>query len=130
MDRRVKPERDRLYQTIAVHVRGAFLCCKFAIPAKHALVGLMRAVSKEEARRGIRVNILHPGPIDNAVQRKVENDLSTVIGRGATAFFDDAIPLHRHGRPEEVAQAVLYLASAQSSFCIGSLLMVNGGMSA
>lgn len=145
-------------RTIAVHVRGAFLCCKFAIPAmrdggsviitssvagvrgdegvygyitaKHAQVGLMRAVSKEAARRGIRVNTLHPGPIDNAFQRKVENDLSAVIGRDATVFFDDAIPLHRHGRPDEVAQAVLFLASAQSSFCTGSLLMVDGGMSA
>lgn len=145
-------------RTIAVHVRGAFLCCKYAIPAmrdggsviitssvagvrgdegvygyitaKHAQVGLMRAVSKEAARRRIRVNTLHPGPIDNEFQRRIESELTPVIGRDATDFFNAAIPLGRHGRPDEVAQAVLFLASAQSSFCTGSLLMVDGGMSA
>ncbi len=142
----------------AVHAKGAFLLAKYAAPhmtrgssivitssivgtrgdpgayayvtAKHAQVGLMRCLAKELAPRGIRVNTIHPGPIDNHFQRAVENDLSKVMGRDATAFFDEVIPLGRHGRAEEIAEAVLYLASDRSSFTTGSLLMADGGLSA
>lgn len=151
------PEQE-FDRVIAVHVRGAFLCCKYGISAmreggsviitssivgvrgdpgayayitaKHAQVGLMRSVAKEAAARNIRVNTIHPGPIANEFQRQVEASLSQVLQRDAGAFFDQIIPLQRHGRPEEVAQSVLYLASEQSSFVTGSLLMVDGGMSA
>lgn len=100
------------------------------ITAKHAQVGLMRSVSKEAATRGIRVNTIHPGPIANDFQHRVEKSLSTVMNCDAGEFFDQVIPLKRHGKPQEVAQSVLYLASSQSSFVTGSLLMVDGGMSA
>ena len=151
------PEED-FDRVLAVHVRGAFLCCKHGIArmrdggsviitssvvgvrgdpgayayitAKHAQVGLMRSVAKEAAARGIRVNTIHPGPIANAFQQRVESSLSVVMQRDAGEFFDQIIPLGRHGRPEEVARSVLYLASAQSSFVTGSLLMVDGGMTA
>jgi len=141
----------------AVHVRGAFLACKYAvpqmndggsivitssvaatrgdpgvygyIPAKYAQIGLMRCLAKELAPRRIRVNTIHPGPIDNAFQHDVEAGLSKVIGRDATALFNELIPLGRHGRPEEIARSVLYLASDQSSFTTGAMLMVDGGMS-
>lgn len=89
----------------------------------------VRAVSKEAARRRVRVNTVHPGPIDNGFQARIESELSGVLQRDATAFFDGLIPLGRHGRPEEIAEAVLYLASDQSSFVTGSTLMVDGGMS-
>lgn len=143
---------------LAVHVRGAYLACKHAAPhmarggsivitssvaatrgdagvygyitAKHAQIGLMRCLAKELAPRGIRVNTIHPGPIDNGFQANVEAGLSVEIGRDATEFFDEMIPLHRHGRPEEVARSVLYLASDQSSYTTGAMLMVDGGMSA
>jgi NAD(P)-dependent dehydrogenase (short-subunit alcohol dehydrogenase family) len=142
----------------AVHVRGAFLACKFATPhmrdggsviitssvagtrgdpgvygyitAKHAQIGLMRCLAKELAPRRIRVNTVHPGPIENTFQSAVESDLSKHIQRDGAAFFNEMIPLRRHGLPEEIAQSVLYLASDQSSFTTGSLLMVDGGMSA
>ncbi len=151
------PEED-FDRVLAVHVRGAFLCCKHGIArmrdggsviitssvvgvrgdpgayayitAKHAQVGLMRSVAKEAAARGIRVNTIHPGPIANAFQQRVESSLSEVMQRDAGEFFDQIIPLGRHGRPEEVARSVLYLASEQSSFVTGSLLMVDGGMTA
>jgi NAD(P)-dependent dehydrogenase (short-subunit alcohol dehydrogenase family) len=60
----------------------------------------------------------------------VENNLTGVLGRDATQFFNDIIPLHRHVRPDEIARSVLYLASDASSFTTGSLLMVDGGLSA
>ncbi len=149
---------DMFDAVYAVHVKGAFLLAKYAAPhmsrgssivitssivgtrgdpgayayvtAKHAQVGLMRCLAKDLAPRGIRVNTIHPGPIDNHFQRVVESDLSKVMGRDATAFFDEVIPLGRHGRAEEIAEAVLYLASDRSSFTTGSLLMADGGLSA
>jgi len=142
---------------MAVHVKGAFLCAKHAVPqmndggsiiitssvagltgdpgvygyitAKHAQIGLMRVLAKELAGRKIRVNTLHPGPVDNKFQLNVEKKLGEVIGRDGTQFFNDIIPMHRHVRPDEVARSVLFLASDASSFTTGSLLMVDGGMS-
>jgi NAD(P)-dependent dehydrogenase (short-subunit alcohol dehydrogenase family) len=142
----------------AVHVRGAFLAAKHAVPvmtdggsivitssvaatrgdpgvyayitAKHAQVGLMRCLAKELAPRGIRVNTIHPGPIDNSFQLNVESGLTQAIGRDGTAFFNEIIPMHRHGTADEIARSVLYLASDQSSFTTGAMLMVDGGMSA
>jgi NAD(P)-dependent dehydrogenase (short-subunit alcohol dehydrogenase family) len=143
---------------LAVHVKGAFLAAKYALPqmndggsiiitssivgvkgdpgvcayitAKHAQVGLMRVLAKEAAARNIRVNTIHPGPVDNDFQLNVEKNLSGVLGRDATAFFNEIIPLRRHVRAEEVARSVLYLASDASSFTTGTLLMVDGGLSA
>jgi NAD(P)-dependent dehydrogenase (short-subunit alcohol dehydrogenase family) len=142
---------------LAVHVKGAFLCAKHAVPqmndggsiiitssvagvtgdpgvygyitAKHAQVGLMRVLAKELAGRNIRVNTLHPGPVENEFQLNVEKKLGELIGRDGTQFFNEIIPMHRHVRPDEVARSVLFLASDASSFTTGSLLMVDGGMS-
>ncbi len=148
---------EEIFESVlAVHVRGAFLACKYGLPAihdggsliicssvagmrgdpgvsayitaKHAQVGLMRSVSKEAATRRIRVNTVHPGPVDNDFQKNLEQHLSRVIGQDATAFFDQLIPLRRHARPEEIARAVLWLASDESSFTTGTTLMVDGGM--
>jgi NAD(P)-dependent dehydrogenase (short-subunit alcohol dehydrogenase family) len=148
---------DVFDSVLAVHVRGAFLCAKHAVPqmndggaiiitssvagvtgdpgvygyitAKHAQVGLMRVLAKELAGRNIRVNTVHPGPVDNAFQLNVEQKLGAIIGRDGTQFFNEIIPLHRHVRAEEVARSVLFLASDASSFTTGCLLMVDGGMS-
>ncbi len=90
----------------------------------------MRVLAKELAPRNTRVNTIHPGPVDNAFQTRVEDSLGGVLGRDATAFFNEIIPLKRHVRAEEVARSVLYLASDASSFTTGSLLMVDGGLSA
>jgi NAD(P)-dependent dehydrogenase (short-subunit alcohol dehydrogenase family) len=142
---------------IAVHVRGAFLACKYTLPkmkdggsiiitssvvgamgapgsvayvtAKHAQVGLMRTLAKEAARRGIRVNTLHPGPIDNSFQLAIEQGIGKMAGGiDGTKLLDDAIPLHRHARPDEIAHSALYLASDLSSFTTAAMLMADGGM--
>lgn len=149
---------DVFMSVLQVHVLGVFLLCKYAAPkmrkggriiitssvagtrgdpgvygyitAKHAQVGLMRCLAKELAPRNIRVNTVHPGPIDNGFQHHVEEGLGAEIGRDGAEFFNEQIPLGRHGDPEEIAQAVLFLASNASSYITGSTLMVDGGMSA
>jgi NAD(P)-dependent dehydrogenase (short-subunit alcohol dehydrogenase family) len=141
---------------IAVHVRGAFLACKYGLPrmndggsiiitssvvgamgapgavayvtAKHAQVGLMRTVAKEAARRRIRVNTLHPGPIDNAFQARIEENIGKMAGIDATRMLNEAIPLHRHAAPDEIARSALYLASDLSSFVTATILMADGGL--
>jgi NAD(P)-dependent dehydrogenase (short-subunit alcohol dehydrogenase family) len=148
---------DAFDRTLAVHVRGAFLLCKHAVPeltegasiiitssvvgltaaphiagystAKHAQVGLMRTLAAELAPRAIRVNTIHPGPVDNEFQRRVE-EAATGADRGAArTIFDDMIPLGRHAAPDEVARSMVFLASDDSSFMTGATLAVDGGMS-
>jgi NAD(P)-dependent dehydrogenase (short-subunit alcohol dehydrogenase family) len=144
-------------QVLAVHVRGSFLVCKYSLPylrpgasivitssvvgltsdpgicayatAKHALVGLMRTLAKETASRGIRVNTIHPGPVDNEFQHRIEIAATGADRDRAAAIFENMIPLARHAAPEEVARAMLFLASDESSFITGATLAVDGGMS-
>jgi NAD(P)-dependent dehydrogenase (short-subunit alcohol dehydrogenase family) len=144
-------------QTLAVHVRGAFLLCKHAVPylaagasviitssvvgltsapniagystAKHAQVGLMRTLARELAPRGIRVNTIHPGPVDNEFQHRIEVAATGAERERAAAIFEQMIPLARHAAPEEIARAMLFLASDDSSFVTGTTLTVDGGMS-
>jgi NAD(P)-dependent dehydrogenase (short-subunit alcohol dehydrogenase family) len=112
-----------------VGVRGVPGNCSYVM-AKHALTGLMRGLAREVAHRGIRVNTVNPAPIDNEFMRTAEKTMSVLIGRDAGEFFDEQIPLGRHGTPEEVAEAVCFLASARSSFTSGNSLMVDGGFCA
>jgi NAD(P)-dependent dehydrogenase (short-subunit alcohol dehydrogenase family) len=97
--------------------------------SKHALVGLMRTAAKEVAAQGIRVNSIHPGPVDNAFQHRIEMTATGALEDRATAIFDEMIPVGRHASPEEIARAVLFLASDDSSFVTGATLPVDGGMS-
>lgn len=150
---------DGLDAVFHVHVRGAFLSAKYAIPhmgkggsiiinssvaglggspgiyayctAKHAQIGLMRSLAKELATRGIRVNSLHPGPVDNAFQTHIEDSFGELIGGAdATALMNSMIPMGRHGQASEIANAALFLASDMSSFTTGSMLVADGGFTA
>jgi NAD(P)-dependent dehydrogenase (short-subunit alcohol dehydrogenase family) len=141
---------------IATNVRGSFLACKYGLPlmndggsiiitssimgtradpgvcayatSKHALIGLARVVAKEAAPRNIRVNVFAPGPIENEFQTQIEERLTEIVGQDGTEFLNGIIPLGRHGRAQEVAQMVLFLASDRSSFSTGSVFMADGGM--
>jgi NAD(P)-dependent dehydrogenase (short-subunit alcohol dehydrogenase family) len=149
---------DAFDSMMAVHVRGSFLACKYAIPhmndggsivitssitgvhgvannaayatAKHALVGLMRSLAKELAPRRIRVNTINPGPLDNEFMRRAERRMEALTGRDAGAMFDQIIPMGRHGRPEEVARTVVFLASDHSSYTTGATHLIDGALGA
>jgi 2-keto-3-deoxy-L-fuconate dehydrogenase len=139
----------------AVNARGTFLCCKHAIPAmiargggsivniasvaaivglrnraaycasKGAVVALTRALAVDHVNDGIRVNAVCPGTVDSPwVRRLVEK---------AGESLDDLTarqPLGRLGTPEEIAEAVAYLASDAASFVTGSVLVIDGGLTA
>jgi NAD(P)-dependent dehydrogenase (short-subunit alcohol dehydrogenase family) len=97
--------------------------------SKHALVGLMRTAAKEMAPKGIRVNTIHPGPTDNDFQHAIEIEAVGASREESAHAFDQMIPLARHATPEEIARAVLFLASDDSAFMTGATLAVDGGLS-
>jgi NAD(P)-dependent dehydrogenase (short-subunit alcohol dehydrogenase family) len=90
---------------------------------KAGLVSLARTLSGELIGRGIRVNAVSPGPIATPLHGKIgmgETDIKALI---------DQIPLGRRGEPDEVAQAVVFLASDEGAFTVGSEFVIDGGMS-
>jgi len=92
------------------------------VAAKHGVVGATRAVALDYATRGIRVNAICPGPIKTPSFDRVT--------AGDEHMYDEGVPMHRIGRPDEVTSAVLWLLSEQSSYVTGTTLSVDGGMSA
>ena len=139
----------------AVNVRGTFLCCKHAIPAmiergggaivniasiaglvglpnraaycasKGAVIAFTRALAIDHVGQGIRVNAVCPGTVDSPWVRRLVDDAGESL---------DALrarqPMGRLGTTEEVAQAVLYLASDAAAFVTGSGLVIDGGLTA
>lgn len=97
--------------------------------SKHAVVGLMRTAAKEMAAKGIRVNSLHPGPTDNEFQHAIEIEAIGASREESAKAFEQMIPLARHATPDEIAQAVVFLASDESAFMTGASLVVDGGLS-
>ena len=87
--------------------------------SKAALIGMTKALAKELGPSGITVNAVAPGLIDTDMNKSLsEEDL---------AAFCDETPIPRIGLPEELASAVLFLASEESGFITGDVLNVSGG---
>ena len=145
---RIKPEE--LEKTMAVNVGGALWCSKAAIrlmmrkrygrvinltsivgeagnagqavysASKAGIIGLTKTLAREYASRGVTVNAVAPGFIETDMTSSLPDKVK-----------EDAIaqtPLGRMGSPEDIAHAVLYLASEEAGFITGHVLRVNGGM--
>lgn len=134
---------------IAISLRSVFLSMKYEIPAmlaagggaivnmastagvegvgglagyvsaKHGVIGLTRSAALDYANQNVRINAVAPGPI--------LTDRLEAAGPQAQQKAGMALPMRRIGRPEEVAQAVVWLCSDQASFITGAVLALDGG---
>ena len=91
--------------------------------SKHAVVGLTKSVAAEYAARGIRINSVCPGYVETPMTDPQRSDEAARLAIAA------AHPIGRVAQPEEIAEAVLWLASPRSSFVVGANLLVDGGYS-
>ena len=88
--------------------------------SKAGIEGFTRCLATEIARRGITVNAVAPGFI--------ETDMTTAVRNAAEAEIKKKIPVRRLGQPQDVAAAVLFLASDEASYITGQVLRVDGGL--
>jgi NAD(P)-dependent dehydrogenase (short-subunit alcohol dehydrogenase family) len=92
--------------------------------SKHAVEGLTKSAALEAAAFGVRVHAVAPGPTETAM-------LDRLTGSPAKkAAFYAAVPLKRGARPEEIAEAITFVASERASFITGQIIRVNGGKTA
>jgi 3-oxoacyl-[acyl-carrier protein] reductase len=88
--------------------------------SKAGIIGFSKSLAKELSTRGVRVNVVAPGYVDTEMTEALSDD--------ARSAMLDAVPLGRPATPEDVAQAVLYLASPAASYITGHVLHVDGGL--
>jgi len=92
--------------------------------SKHAVEGLTKSAALEAAGAGVRVNVVAPGPIDTGLLTRFTGTDERKAGVIA------GVPLQRVGRPAEIAQVIVFLASNKSAFITGATLAVDGGKTA
>jgi 3-oxoacyl-[acyl-carrier protein] reductase len=146
----LRMKEDQWDQVMAVNLKGTFTCTKAAIrvmmrqkkgtiinvasitglmgnagqanysASKAGVIGFTKAVAREYADRGITVNAVAPGFIATAMTDAIpEKEREALIGQ---------IPLNRLGSPEDVANAVYFLASEEASYITGQVISINGGL--
>ena len=94
------------------------------VASKHAVEGLTKSVALEVAQSGVRVNVVAPGPTDTGMLTRFTG------GDEGKNYLAGSVALKRLGRPEEIAHAIVYIASPGASYVTGHVLNVDGGMSA
>lgn len=143
-------------RVIAINLKGVWLGCKHVIPkmknggsviitssvaglkgfmglgayvtTKHAVIGIMRVAALENADRKIRVNTIHPGPVNNNMMRRIEKDMSPSGPQEVMKGFEATVPFARYAESSEIADMALFLASDQSKYITGCTHVVDGGM--
>jgi NAD(P)-dependent dehydrogenase (short-subunit alcohol dehydrogenase family) len=154
----LETDEDTLERILDVNVKGTFLLSKAALPgmiarkagvivntasiagvrgiparaaytaSKHAVVGLTRAMALDHVKDGIRVNCVCPGTVDTPwVGRLLDQAADPQAAKAALVARQ---PMGRLGRAEEMAAAILFLASDESSFTTGAAMLVDGGFTA
>jgi NAD(P)-dependent dehydrogenase (short-subunit alcohol dehydrogenase family) len=95
--------------------------------SKAALISLARTLSGELIGRGVRVNAVSPGPVNTPIYGKLGLPAEQV--NAMAGHIQSQIPLGRFGDPVEIAKAIVFFASDESTFTVGSELVIDGGMS-
>ncbi|HWZ71056.1 MAG TPA: glucose 1-dehydrogenase [Casimicrobiaceae bacterium] len=99
--------------------------------SKHAVEGLTKSAALEGAPFGVRVNAVAPGPTETAMLDRLTGAADKLTGAAdKKAAFVAAVPLKRGAKPEEIADAITFLASGKASFITGQIIRVNGGKTA
>jgi len=96
--------------------------------SKAGLISLARTLSGELIGRGIRVNAVSPGPVTTPIYGKLGMDADAL--QQMVEAIRAQVPAGRFGEPREIANAIVFLASDESTFTVGSELIIDGGMSA
>jgi NAD(P)-dependent dehydrogenase (short-subunit alcohol dehydrogenase family) len=97
------------------------------IASKHAVYGLVKTGALELGPSNIRVNAVGPGPIDNRMIDSLQNQLAPDNPAAVRGGIEASIAMGRYGTNEEVAHLLAFLASDASSYCNGSIYMIDGG---
>ena len=100
------------------------------VTSKHATIGAMKVGALEGAEHNIRVNSIHPSPVDNRMMRSLEEGFAPGGAEEAKKGFEQMIPLGRYGKNKEIANLALFLASDESEFITGSTYAIDGGLTA
>ena len=145
-------------KTMDINVDGVFLGMKYVIPemkkngggsiintssvaglggspglsqyvaSKHAVIGLTKSAAKEVGQFNIKVNSVHPSPVDNEMMRGIESGYDAENPETVKDAQTQMIPLGRYAVEEDVAKVVAFLASDDSAFVTGSQYRIDGGM--
>ena len=97
------------------------------IASKHAVYGLVKTAALELGEHKIRVNAVGPGPIDNRMMQSLGTQLAGDEAAALREGVESTIALKRYGTNEEVAHLIVFLASDASTYCTGSIHMIDGG---
>lgn len=147
---------DEFDRVIAVNVKGVWLGCQYVLPemreggsvvitssvaglkgfaslgayavSKHAEVGIMRVAAVENADRKIRVNSIHPGPVETQMMRHIEGKLGGDTPEKAKDGFIAQIPFARYAAVDEIADLILFLSCEESKYITGNTHVIDGGM--
>ena len=147
---------DTFNKVIDINLKGVWYGCKYVIPkmeqggsviitssvaglkgfeglgayvaSKHGVVGIMRTAALEFSNKKIRVNTIHPGPVETDMMRRIEADISPEDSDVAKKGFETSIPLGRYAEAGEIVNLVLFLASDESRYITGGTYVADGGM--
>ncbi|MCL1898328.1 MAG: SDR family oxidoreductase [Micrococcales bacterium] len=97
------------------------------VTSKFAITGLTRLASNESAPYGVRINSVHPSPVNTQMMRRLEEGFAPGAAEAAQQGIAAGIPLGRYAEASDIADAVVFLASDASSFITGDQLRVDGG---
>jgi NAD(P)-dependent dehydrogenase (short-subunit alcohol dehydrogenase family) len=154
----VDTSADEWDRVMAINLRSVFLGLKYVLPAikrtgggsivntgsilslkgavgrsdyvvsKHALIGLTRCAAAEHAIDGIQVNCICPGPIETPLMDRSERLINPDDPGFERRRLQEATPMARYGRPEEIAETVAFLLSGRVPYLTGAFFAIDGGI--